>query len=74
MNNKEFASLGNDLLQELPGFVVKSPMVFAAPIKHVLRGLYFEGSDFDRDSFYIWGFFLPMYVPTTTSALLSAKD
>jgi len=65
MKNKEFAALGKLLLPDLPGFVVKSPMVFSLPVKYVLRGLYFERSGFDKETFYAWVFFLPLYVPTT---------
>jgi len=33
-------------------------------VKDALLGLCFEGSSFDRKSFYVWTFFLPLFVPT----------
>jgi len=53
VKNTEFAALGKLLLPDLPGFVVKSPMAFAFPVKYVLRALYFEPSAFDRETFYV---------------------
>jgi hypothetical protein len=64
MKNKDFNALAKRILPDLPGFVIKSPMVFASPVSHALRGLYFEGSDFDKESFCVWAFFVPLYVPT----------
>lgn len=64
MKNKDFAELAKHLLPDLPGFFVKGPLVASHPVKNTLRGLYFEGSDFDKHSFYVWTFFLPLFVPT----------
>jgi hypothetical protein len=64
MKSKEFISLAKALLPSLKGFTVRPPMIFVLPIGHTLRGLYFEGSDFDSKSFYVWVFFLPLYIPT----------
>jgi hypothetical protein len=64
MTNKDFAGLGKQLLPNLTGFSVKGPMTFVCPVKNALRGLCFEGSSFDRESFYVWTFFLPLFVPT----------
>jgi hypothetical protein len=63
MKNKDFAGLAKQLLEDLPGFFVKGPMAASRPVKHALRGLYFEGSSFDAKSFYVWTFFLPLFVP-----------
>lgn len=63
MKNKDFAGLAKQLLADLPGFFVKGPMAASQPVKHALRGLYFEGSTFDAKSFYVWTFFLPLFVP-----------
>ena len=49
----------------MPGFMQKGLMLYASPLKHVLRGFYFEGSGFDSAAFYVWAFFLPLYVPST---------
>jgi hypothetical protein len=64
MKAKEFAAIGNALTADLPQAVVRGPMTFLVPVGNTLRGLHFEGSSFDADSFYIWWFFLPLFVPT----------
>ncbi len=30
----------------------------------LLRGIYFEDTSFDKEAFYVWAFYLPLYVPT----------
>jgi len=55
--------LAKRLLADLPGFAIKGALMFIPPVEHTLRGFHFEGSDFDRTSFYIWRFFLPLTVP-----------
>lgn len=64
MKKREFVSLARQLLPFVPGAVVHGPMMAIVPIGQVFRGLYFEGSDFDAQSFYINAFWLPLYVPT----------
>jgi hypothetical protein len=64
MKKKDFAALAKRLLPHLVGFTVKGPMLFIQPLKHTLRGIYFEGSSFDARSFYVWMFFMPLCVPT----------
>ena len=64
MKKKDFAALAKRLLPHLAGFTVKGPMLFIQPVKHTLRGIYFEGSSFDARSFYVWMFFMPLCVPT----------
>lgn len=64
MKKKDFEAIGKRLLADLPGFAVRGPVVFIAPVRGVLRGLYFEGSDFDKNSFYVNIFILPLFVPT----------
>ncbi len=39
--------------------------LLSAPINGVLRGVCFEGSSFDAESFYVWIFWIPLYVPTS---------
>jgi hypothetical protein len=63
MKNKDFAGLAKQLLPDLPDFFVKGPIAASQPVKHVLRGIYFEGSSFDKTSFYVWAFFLPLFIP-----------
>jgi len=35
-----------------------------APVMHILRGLQFDSSSSDADSFYVWSFILSLFVPT----------
>ena len=62
MKNKDFAIVTKQLLPELPGFAVKAPLMFIAPVTHTLRGLCFERTD-DARRFYVWAFFLPLFIP-----------
>jgi hypothetical protein len=65
VNNKDFVALIKAILPNTPGYFVKGSMVLAKPLGDILRAIYFEGSSFDRRSFYIWAFFLPLFVPAT---------
>lgn len=65
MKNKDFAALAKRLLPILPEFAVKGPMAAKLPLESVLRGIYFEGSSFDTNSFYVWVFLLPLFVPAS---------
>jgi hypothetical protein len=64
MKNKDFAALSQRLLPDLPGFAVKAPLIFIPPVKHTLRGIYFESHSYETTMFYVWAFFLPLCVPT----------
>ncbi len=63
MTTKEFEKIGKALLPELPGFAVKGYLLLIPPVKQILRGICFEPSGFDKQSFYVWVFFLPLFVP-----------
>lgn len=63
MTSRELSRLAKDLVPGLPGFSCKGPMAFGTPVDHTLRGLYFEGSSFDKQSFYVWAFVMPLCVP-----------
>jgi hypothetical protein len=65
MKIAQVRSLSKDLLPRMPGYTHKGLMLFASPLRHVLRGFYFEDSGFDPSTFYVWAFFWPLYVPTT---------
>jgi hypothetical protein len=65
MRTRDLVEIEKTLLPDLPGFTIKGNMMFMRPVKEILRGLYFEGSDFDKSSFYITFFALPLCVPTT---------
>jgi hypothetical protein len=65
MKTKDFVQLERQLIQDLPGYTVSGPMIVKCPIDQVLRGLSFEGSSFDANTFFVWFFFLPLCIPTT---------
>jgi hypothetical protein len=65
MTTRQFVAIEKTLVPELPGFAIKGSLIFARPIKEVLRGINFEGSGFDKTSFYVTVFALPLCVPTT---------
>ena len=62
MKSKEVEAMAMQLLPKLPGFRVKGRLMFAQPVQHVLRAIYFDASS-SADAFYVWVFFLPLYVP-----------
>lgn len=62
MRRSTIDSLARRLLPGMPGFVLKSPLVFICPLGHVLRGIYFDRGNDSRD-FYVEAFILPLFVP-----------
>jgi hypothetical protein len=43
---------------------MRGPMIFATPVARILRAICFEASSLDKESFYVWAFPLPLFVPT----------
>ncbi|MDB6031215.1 MAG: hypothetical protein JWM16_1553 [Verrucomicrobiales bacterium] len=64
MTNKDFSTLAQRLLPNLPGLAIKSPLMFAAPVGHTLRGICFESHSYETKLFYVWVFLQPLCVPT----------
>ena len=64
MTTKEFIALEKSLLPDLPDFAVKGPLMFIPPAERLLRGISFEGSSFDKTSFYVTVFVMPLCIPT----------
>lgn len=64
MRVKELISLEKNLLGQFPGFTVKGQLMILNPVEHTLRGFHFDGSSFDKKSFYVDVFFMPLCVPT----------
>ena len=65
MKANAFNSLSDIITSQLPGYFRKGRLIFAVPIRDVLRGFYIEDSDFSETAFYVTVFFLPLYVPTS---------
>jgi hypothetical protein len=49
----------------MPGFVHKGRLLYASPLNHVLRAFNFDSSAFDKETFYVAVFFLPLYIPAS---------
>jgi hypothetical protein len=64
MTTKEFATLVNLLLPDFPDFASKRRLLFKVPVKHILRGINFEPSAFDKKSFSATVFVMPLFVPS----------
>lgn len=52
------------LLPSLPGFGANGRLLYRRPLGDLLCGCYFEDSSFDKSSFTVHAFVLPLYVPT----------
>ncbi len=65
MTNKQFLALERQLSYCLPGFHVSPGLMHLEPIGRLLRGIAFDGSSFDKISFYVTVFVMPLCVPTT---------
>jgi hypothetical protein len=69
MRKKEFAALGRQLINYLPGFVIaKTGKLVMSPVTHTLRGVSLYGSIAPRD-FYAHVFFQPLFLPAEHVAL-----
>jgi hypothetical protein len=65
MKTSEFDKLAREQLRPLlPGFEAAKGLLFEAPIEDLLRGFTFQGSSYDRTSFYLVAFVQPLYVPS----------
>ncbi len=64
MRTKDFVALEKRLLLKLPNFTTKGQLLFIVPLGHTLRGFHFDGSSFDKESFYVNAFFMPLCVPS----------
>jgi len=69
MKTQDFEAIGRTLLPNLPGFAVKGCLLFARPVRHLLRGACFDDSSFDTNLFFVHAFVQPLYVPFDTVAL-----
>lgn len=65
MTKKQLVAIAKSVLPELPGLSIKESLMFIPPVDGVLCGLNFDGSSFDKTSFYVDMFVMPLCVPTT---------
>jgi len=73
VTRKEFIALEKALLPDLPGFAIKGPLMLIPPARQLLRGIHFDGSSFDKTSFYANALIMPLCVPTNHLSLLFAR-
>jgi hypothetical protein len=64
MTTKNFVAIERDMLPHLNGFSMSGRLMFITPLKHILRGLNFEPSAFDKRSFSVTAFVMPLFVPS----------
>ena len=62
MTNKQIANLGQQVLLDLPGFIVDRDLVLKLPVGDFLQALCFERCS-DPSSFHLHVFFMPLFVP-----------
>ena len=63
MKARELKSIYREHLQAwLPGYLYRGHLLYRSPIQLLLKGFYFESSDFDQ-SFTVECFLQPLYVP-----------
>jgi hypothetical protein len=65
MKKKEIHGLEKRLLGYLPGFSLKGSLMILSPVRPVLRGIAFDSSGFDKTSFTVNAFLLPLCIPTS---------
>jgi hypothetical protein len=65
MKTSDIRSLSKYLLPHMPTFVYKGRLLYASPLNHVLRAFHFDSSAFDKETFYVTVFYLPLYVPSS---------
>lgn len=61
------------ILPSLPGYAVKGRLLYATPVRYILRGYWFEGSGFDANRFNVEAFAQPLYPPRSHLVLSFGK-
>lgn len=64
MKDIELRALAVKLGQTLPESFVQGPLLVVGSLRHLLRGVSFEPSGFNKTSFSATAFVLPLFVPT----------
>jgi len=75
MKTAEFQSLIRKyLLPELPGYANTGSLLWKEPIEHLLRGYYFDSSEWDQSRFRITAFIQPLYVSYDSIVYLFSQE
>lgn len=64
MRHRELKPLFRTMLPSLPGFVGHKSLLIKAPMNGLLRAVDFDPSGFDKASFYVATFVMPLCVPS----------
>jgi len=73
LTTKQFLEMQEKLLSTLPGFALGKRLIYSQCPKYVLRGLSFQGSSFNKKSFYVTVFAMALYVPSEHLAFVICK-
>jgi len=65
VTKNDFLKLERRLLEYIPGFELRGGWMFIPPAEPVLRGIQFDGSSFDKVSFSVTTFLMPLCLPTS---------
>lgn len=64
MKKSDFTKIGKQLLDMLPRYVVKGDLVYVLAEHRLLGGMCFEGSSFNKETFFVNYFVMPLAKPT----------
>ena len=74
MKRQVVEKLGREnLLSDLPGFVITRGIIHKTPIAGLLRGFWFDSSAFDKHAAYVYVFVQPLYVPSEGLSLTFSR-
>ncbi len=65
MTTREFVALEKALLQQLPPLGIKGKIMVMLPMEHLVRGINFDPSAFNKKSFSVTMFMMPLFVPSS---------
>jgi hypothetical protein len=60
VNTKQIRLLQEAVVRAVPHFSIVGKLMAIRPVEDILRGIHFEGSSFDNDSFYAHMFIMPL--------------
>lgn len=64
MKKSDFTKIGKQLLDMLPRYTVKGDLVYVFAEHRLLGGMSFEGSSFNKETFFVNYFVMPLAKPT----------
>lgn len=64
IHKNKFTPIIKEIIGDQKRFSSKGNLIFTLECPDILKGVYFESSDFDPNSFYVTWFFLPTFIET----------